>query len=80
MIMQTLNFGAKFTTPLSKEAIKFVGCSFVNDTDLIQTGLTPEMPTSKPFTGNAESDQRLELRLKSNRRCPGAGEELHISH
>ena len=36
-MMRKLNFGVTFSSPLSKEAICFVGCSFVDDTDLLQT-------------------------------------------
>ena len=34
-MMREENFGAHFITPLSKEKISFVGCSFVDDTDLV---------------------------------------------
>ena len=36
-MVRSLGHGVALTTPLSKEAIKFVGCSFVDDTDLLQT-------------------------------------------
>ena len=44
LMMRNLKFGAKFNTPLSKETINFVGCSFVDDTDLIHTSSTPGTP------------------------------------
>ena len=36
-MMKQLNFGVTFSSPLSKEEVRFVGCSFVDDTDLLQT-------------------------------------------
>ena len=36
-MMRRLNFGVTFSSPLSNEDISFVGCSFVDDTDLLQT-------------------------------------------
>ena len=41
-LMQKEKFGAHFQTPLSKEEIAFVGCSFVDDTDLVCSSLDSE--------------------------------------
>ena len=32
-MMRKLGFGASFQSPVSKEVVRFVGCSFVDDTD-----------------------------------------------
>ena len=37
-MMKQFQFGVKFNTPISNQPIQFVGCSFVDDTDLLQTG------------------------------------------
>ena len=39
--MRSLGFGVSFQTPISNLPIKFVGCSFVDDTDLLQTSANP---------------------------------------
>ena len=43
-MMRSANHGAKFTAPLSKEKIRFVGCSFVDDTDLVCTSFDSQTP------------------------------------
>ena len=36
-MMRTLGYGVEFSSPISQESTHFVGCSFVDDTDLLQT-------------------------------------------
>ena len=43
-MMRKLGFGVSLHSPLSKEHTRFVGCSFVDDTDLLQTGSSPNTP------------------------------------
>ena len=43
-MMRTLGYGVSLETPMKKDPVQFVGCSFVDDTDLLQTpalGSTP---------------------------------------
>ena len=41
-MMRREGFGAHFITPLTKEKISFVGCSFVDDTDLVLSSFDSE--------------------------------------
>ena len=43
-LMRKENFGSHFIAPLTKEKISFVGCSFVDDTDLVYTAFDSETP------------------------------------
>ena len=40
-MMKSLGFGVSLTAPISAANTKFVGCSFVDDTDLLQTSTNP---------------------------------------
>ena len=41
-MMRKENFGAHFRTPLSNQKVSFVGCSFVDDTDLVYSAFDSE--------------------------------------
>ena len=43
-MMRSLGFGVSLHSPISNELIHFVGCSFVDDTDLLQTSPSQEVP------------------------------------
>lgn len=46
-MVRTLGFGVSLKAPLTKEETKFVGCSFVDDTDLLQTAPSPSTPLTQ---------------------------------
>ena len=46
-MMRTLGFGVSLKAPLSQETTNFVGCSFVDDTDLLQSSTTSSTPLAQ---------------------------------
>ena len=69
-MMRSENLGAKFITPISKEKINFVGCSFVDDTDLVCTSFDSQTQLEDLAPLLQKAINTLGGRSSSYRRCP----------